>query len=151
MSLLAAGLGLVAPLGYYVQRHDRRRAELQAALAEAIGQMRDAIRTGLSVQETLGALARSGPEPLRPEFARLVREMRLAGFEPALTAMRELKLRNSARSEFVFQQPSEFPGPYEHFDGHWYAALESAGIDDLRFHDLRHTAITNDVPLVMSG
>jgi tight adherence protein B len=89
MSLLAAGLGLVAPFAYYVQRHDRRRAELQAALAEAIGQMRDAIRTGLSVQETLGALARSGPEPLRPEFARLVREMRLVGFEPALTAMRE--------------------------------------------------------------
>jgi tight adherence protein B len=89
MSLLATGLGLVAPFAFYVQRHDRRRAELQAALAEAIGQMRDAIRTGLSVQETLGALARSGPEPLRPEFARLVREMRLVGFEPALTALRE--------------------------------------------------------------
>jgi integrase len=57
----------------------------------------------------------------------------------ALSALRELKLNNSARSEYVFQQPSEFPGPYEHFDNHWYAALDAAGIDDLRFHDLRHT------------
>ena len=89
LSVLAATLGLVAPFAYYVQRHDRRRAVLQAALADAIGQMRDAIRGGLSVPETLAALARSGPEPLRPEFARLVREMRLVGFEPALTALRE--------------------------------------------------------------
>jgi tight adherence protein B len=89
MSVLAAGLGLIAPFGYYLQRHDRRRAAVQAALAEAIGQMRDGIRTGLSVPETLGALARSGPEILRPEFGRLVREMRLVGFEPALTGMRE--------------------------------------------------------------
>jgi integrase len=57
----------------------------------------------------------------------------------ALSALRELKLQNSSRSEFVFQQPSEFPGPYEHFDSHWYAALSVAKIEDLRFHDLRHT------------
>jgi len=89
VSALAAALGFVAPFAYYTQRHDRRRAATQAALAEAIGQMRDGIRAGLSVQETLSGLARSGPEALRPEFAQLVRELRLVGFERALVAMRE--------------------------------------------------------------
>src|SRR5947207_879806 len=37
----------------------------------------------------LAGLARSGPEALRPEFALLVREMRLLGFEPAMVALRE--------------------------------------------------------------
>lgn len=89
VSLLAAGLGLVAPLAYYVQRHDRRRAAVQAALVDAIAQLRDAIRTGLSVPEALHALARSGPEVLRPEFAQFARELRLVGLERALTAMQD--------------------------------------------------------------
>ena len=57
----------------------------------------------------------------------------------ALEALREMKLRGSAKSEYVFTQPSGLPGPYEHFDSHWYDALVTAGINDLRFHDLRHT------------
>lgn len=89
VSLLAALFGLLAPFAYYVQRHDRRRAVLQTALVEAIAQLRDAIRTGLSVQDALVGLARTGPEALRPEFATLVRESRLMGSEAALTAMRD--------------------------------------------------------------
>jgi tight adherence protein B len=89
VSILAVGLGLVAPLAYYAQRHDRRRAAVQAALVEAIAQLRDAIRTGLSVSEALHALARSGPEALRPEFAQLVRELRLVGPERAITALQD--------------------------------------------------------------
>ena len=65
------------------------------------------------------------------------RTLPLAG--KALEALRDLKLQDSARSEWVFPQPSGIPGPYGHFDAHWYAALEAAGIKDFHFHDLRHT------------
>ena len=89
VAALASGLGLVAPFAYYVHRHDRRRAAVQASLADAIGQLRDSIRTGLSVQEALIGLSRNGPVALRPEFARLLRETHLDGFEKALQAMRD--------------------------------------------------------------
>ena len=89
VSLVAVGLGALAPIAYLVRRDDRRRIELQEAMVEAIGQLRDAIRTGLSVPEALVGLARGGPAALRPELATLVREMRLMGFEPAIGAMQE--------------------------------------------------------------
>jgi len=89
ISGLAGGLGLLAPYAYYVRRHDRRRAAIQDALVEAIEQLRDGIRTGLSVHEALGGLARSGPDVLRAEFAGLSRDTRLLGFESALGGMRD--------------------------------------------------------------
>ncbi len=89
VSLLAAGLGGVTPLAYFIQRHERRRTEMQTAMVDAIGQLRDAIRTGLSVPEALVGLARGGPAVLRPELTTLVREMRLMGFESAISAMQE--------------------------------------------------------------
>lgn len=89
VSLLAVALGLVAPAAYYAGRHARRRATTQAALAEAMGQLRNAIRAGLGVQEALAGLARHGPEALRPEFAALVRDIRLRGFAPALEGFQD--------------------------------------------------------------
>ncbi|MPZ13920.1 MAG: hypothetical protein GEU73_05780 [Chloroflexi bacterium] len=89
VSLLAGALGAAMPCAYYVQRHERRRAAVQTAVVEATAQLRDAIRTGLSVQEAIGGLVRTGPEILRPELTRMVREARVLGFERALTAMRE--------------------------------------------------------------
>jgi len=88
VSALSAAFGAAAPFLYYTQRHDRRRAAVQTALAEAIAQLRDGIRSGLSVPEALLGLARNGPEALRGEFTTLVREARLIGFEPALNGMR---------------------------------------------------------------
>ena len=89
VSGLLGGLGLLAPYAYYVRRHDRRRSAIQDALVEAIEQLRDAIRTGLSVQEALSGLARSGTEALRAEFSSLSRDARLVGFDSALAAMRD--------------------------------------------------------------
>jgi tight adherence protein B len=89
LSALAGGIGLLAPYAYYMRRHDRRREQVQAALVEAIEQLRDAIRSGLSVHEGLAGLARTGPEALRSEFALLSREARLLGFDGALAAMRD--------------------------------------------------------------
>lgn len=75
------------------------------------------------------------------------RTLPLAG--KALEALRALKLNNPSRSAYVFPSPTvalnpktgkpDLDAPYEYFDGHWYAALEVAGIKNFRFHDLRHT------------
>lgn len=89
VSALTGGLGLIVPLIYVGQRSDRRRAVIQGALVDAITHLRDGIRTGLSVQEALTGVARSGPQALRGEFMALVRESRLVGFEPALRATRD--------------------------------------------------------------
>lgn len=89
VSLLGVALGFLLPFAYFTQRAERRRARIQIALAEAMGQLRDSIRTGLSVQEAFGALARTGPEVLRAELETLQREARFLGFEPALVALRE--------------------------------------------------------------
>ena len=89
VSALSAALGLILPYVYVSQRAERRRAVVQGALVDAITHLRDGIRTGLSVQEALVGVARSGPEALRNEFTALARETRLIGFEPALTATRD--------------------------------------------------------------
>src|SRR5262249_49194619 len=79
VSRLAAAGGLLAPYAYYVRRHDRRRRAIQDALVEAIEQLRDAIRTGLPVQEALAGLAQTGPHVLRSDFATVARDARLVG------------------------------------------------------------------------
>jgi integrase len=58
----------------------------------------------------------------------------------ALEALRALKLQGSAKSPWVFPQPSEHPsGPFIHFDGAWRDARDDANLKGFRFHDLRHT------------
>jgi integrase len=46
------------------------------------------------------------------------RTLPLAG--KSLEALRALKLNGSARSEYVFPNPSGHPGPFEYFDSCWY-------------------------------
>jgi tight adherence protein B len=89
VSLLATGLGAASPLAYHLRRTERRRAQIQVALVDALAQLRDAVRAGLSPEQGVAALASSGPPVLRTEFARLTHEARLDGFAPALGRMRE--------------------------------------------------------------
>jgi tight adherence protein B len=88
LSLAAAGLGLLAPLAYYGPRRARRRAEIQVALVDATSQLRAAIQAGLSVQQALSELGRTGPQALRPQLVRLGLDMRLEGLIPALEHLR---------------------------------------------------------------
>ena len=88
-TLVAGALGALLPLAYYLRRHERRKRAMQTALVEAISQLRDAIKTGLSVHQALASLSRSGPEVLRAEFATLTRETQVNGFEMAVEHMRQ--------------------------------------------------------------
>lgn len=76
--------GLALPGWYLRRRRERRRAALEEALAEAVDALRDAVRIGLGLEEGLRALARTGPSALRPVFAELERDARLAGLEEGL-------------------------------------------------------------------
>jgi tight adherence protein B len=87
LAAFLSGLGL--PVAYYGRRQDRRSAAVQAALAEAVAQLRDGIRAGLGVPEAFTGLARTGPEALRPDFGALAAEARLHGFRAALTRLRD--------------------------------------------------------------
>ena len=89
VTLAAAGAGLLLPTWYYRQRALRRRAEIEEAVGEAVETLRDAVRIGLGVEEALRALAVTGPQALRPVFGQVERDLRLAGFEEAMSRARE--------------------------------------------------------------
>lgn len=89
LSLVAGGVALLGPYSYYLRRHNRRRALVQDSLVDAIEHVRDGIRAGLSVPQALSSLARSGPEPLRGDFAALTRDTRVLGFAHALVVLRD--------------------------------------------------------------
>lgn len=89
VSAAAFLVGLALPAWYFRQRAERRRAAVQAALADAVDVLRAAVRTGMSVEEGLVSLARNGPEVLRPALRDLSRDLRLSGFEEAIRRAQE--------------------------------------------------------------
>ena len=84
VTVVAFLIGLALPSWYLRQRQESRRSVLQAALAEAVDSLRAAVRAGISIEEGLASLARSGPVGLRPALTELARDMRLSGFEEAV-------------------------------------------------------------------
>ena len=89
VTLASLGVGLLLPSWYFRQRAERRRAEIEEAVGEAVEALRDAVRIGLGLEEALRALGRTGPHALRPVFREVERDIRLAGFEEALDRARE--------------------------------------------------------------
>jgi len=89
VSVAAFVVGAALPAWYFRQRGERRRAAVQAALADAVDALRAAVRTGMSVEEGLVSLARHGPEVLRPALSELSRDLRLSGFEEAVRRCQE--------------------------------------------------------------
>jgi Flp pilus assembly protein TadB len=87
---LGVGVGLIPTL-LVARLADCRQAALRSALPDALTQLRDVLRGGLSVQGGLEVLAHDGPEVLRPELTRLLRDARLggaSGFADAVYAAR---------------------------------------------------------------
>lgn len=84
VTVVAFLIGLALPSWYVRQREEARRSTLQSALAEAVDSLRAAVRAGMSIEEGLASLARSGPAALRHPLSDLVRDMRLSGFEEAV-------------------------------------------------------------------
>ncbi|MCC6387444.1 MAG: type II secretion system F family protein [Dehalococcoidia bacterium] len=89
VSVAALLLGLTLPAWYLTNRHQRDQTAVQSALADAVDSLRSAVRSGMSVEEALGSLARSGPEVLRPALADLARDLRVSSFEDAVRRTRE--------------------------------------------------------------
>ncbi len=81
-------LGSVAPLVYWTEHEAGRRAATQAALVDAINQLRASLGSRRTVQEALAGLAVDGPPLLRDAFSHFAQEASLAGVRPALLALR---------------------------------------------------------------
>ncbi len=73
-SFAAAG-----PVGLVRHRARRRVAELRAVWPEVVDNLASGVRAGLSLPEAVAALARRGPEPLRPAFAAFADDYRASG------------------------------------------------------------------------
>ncbi|NEM06434.1 type II secretion system F family protein [Geodermatophilus normandii] len=77
---LAFGLFAAAlPYAQACRLAARRRADLREVWPEVVDNLASAVRAGLSLPESLAALAIRGPEVLRPPFARFAADHRSSG------------------------------------------------------------------------
>jgi tight adherence protein B len=78
--LLAVG-GFFAPRMYINSRKNRRLRAFNTQLADTIGLLSSALRSGYSMLQAMELVAREGPQPMAGEFERVVREVGL-GLSP---------------------------------------------------------------------
>ena len=85
---LAASAGFFAP-GFAIAFHRRRRVRrFEGQLTEALQQMANALRAGLTVQQAIDQVGRESAAPLRQEFGLFTREVKLGmPLDDALAAM----------------------------------------------------------------
>jgi tight adherence protein B len=81
LALLLAVAGYVAPRLYVSSRKNRRLRAFNSQLADTIGLLSSALRSGYSMLQAMELVAREGPQPMSGEFERVVREVGL-GLSP---------------------------------------------------------------------
>ena len=85
LSLASGIVGALVPSWVARQRDEHRLEAVEDAVVEAVAVLRDGSRVGIGLEDGLRSLARTGPLALRPSFRALARDLRLAGFEEAVT------------------------------------------------------------------
>jgi len=89
LSLAAGIVGALVPSWVARQRDEHRMEAVEDAVVEAVAVLRDGSRVGIGIEDGLRSLARTGPLALRPALQALARDLRLSGFEEAVTRARE--------------------------------------------------------------
>jgi Flp pilus assembly protein TadB len=83
--LLGAPLGWLGCRGYQSFKISRRRRAFEQQLPDALQLVAGALRSGFALNQSIGAVAREGVEPVAEEFSRVLQEVRLgAELEDAL-------------------------------------------------------------------
>jgi tight adherence protein B len=77
------------PRGYYARRRRMRLHEVQAAWPDGLRDLVASISAGRSLTQGVGALATTGPAPLRVAFARFPELARMLGTGPALEIVKD--------------------------------------------------------------
>jgi tight adherence protein B len=90
MAVIAAAVGALIPHLLQVRRQNKSRATRRSAWPDVIDSLVSAVRAGMSLPESVCALAHRGPECLRAEFQAFAADYRATGrFEASLLRLRD--------------------------------------------------------------
>lgn len=89
VAIVPAIIVALLPRAYFARRRAARLREVQEAWPESIRDLLTGISAGLSLNQSITALATSGPEPLQLAFGRYPLLSRMLGVVPALEVIKE--------------------------------------------------------------